>query len=142
MNGRHTLYAQYKDMMDKLGNAGFQNLKEASKHFYRFADMDRELGYSTGACIKWFKGDNMPTFRTEKMARKWLDETFGPGTGKTFAEKAVRAMHDQFADVAETVSQVATPSADTKMYIVICPENRDRAFQKLATALGCEVEEL
>jgi hypothetical protein len=116
-----SLYEQAPHNWDDLAKVGKPSLGEMAKHFTTTQDMDMALGFKS-ATAKWLKGYNKNANMTSELrAKAWLE-----------ANQNVTINELPFVD---------HPNKPATFLVVTTVENAEK-FRKIATLIGCEVEEL
>jgi len=109
-----SLYDQSPAAWDKIAKSTGPHLAQMARQFALCADMDRALGYNSGATSHWHSGRNRPSAQSDRIAEIWLRDN---------------APHPVPATVDDTLLLVVCPT----------PEIAAKA-RRLLAVIGCEVE--
>lgn len=122
-----TVYDTNPNLWDEFASSGFPALREASKRFYRPADMARGLNISPTAISYWRNRKHHPNIAAENAAAAYLKRTDKPYS---------------VADVGHPVTpEAAQDSPRGQLFLVKSDADMVPKMKTMLAMLGCEVME-
>lgn len=100
------------------------SVAEMARHFYKYSDFERSLGYGNSVISHWVSGRSRVSMESERRARRWLNEHI-----------ATRQVQDVLPP------QKPEPEKSENPLLLVACKDVART-KKVLELMGCEVTEI